>query len=112
MTCIYLFIFSFQSDVQLADRVLEALPNLEIYNSIFTPNFGEWALGYCGDVYNKENPGSSSIHENDTSLHSVTSLDLSNRRIHNVINKVLTFPSSILLIYIPFLFLFILLIFG
>ncbi|KAF3439686.1 hypothetical protein FNV43_RR17964 [Rhamnella rubrinervis] len=74
-------------DVQLADRVLEALPNLEIYNSIFTPNFGEWALGFCGDVYSKENPGSSSIHENDTPLHSVTSLDLSNRRIHNLINK-------------------------
>ncbi|XP_015889057.3 uncharacterized protein LOC107423918 [Ziziphus jujuba] len=73
---------------QLADRVMEELPNLEIYNSVFTTKFGEWALGFCGEVYDKENPGSSSnFHEAESSLRRITSLDLSNRSIHNLINK-------------------------
>ncbi|KAM6583596.1 hypothetical protein CsatB_010598 [Cannabis sativa] len=80
---------------QLTDRVLQELPNLEIYNSKFTPNYGEWALGYCGDVYDKENPGSGRPQD-DPSLHRITSLDLSLRNIHNLIIKAfspLRFPS-------------------
>lgn len=72
--------------VQLADKVLQGLPNLEIYNSKFTSNYGEWALGFCGEVYDKENPGSGKLQD-DPSLQRITSLDLSNRCIHNLINK-------------------------
>jgi tubulin--tyrosine ligase-like protein 12 len=78
--------YSFSSDDQLADRVLQGLPRLEIYNSHFTAKFGGWALGFCGGVYEKDNPGS--VHESDHQLESVSSLDLSNRCIHNLINKV------------------------
>ncbi|KAG7988599.1 hypothetical protein I3843_03G195500 [Carya illinoinensis] len=70
---------------QLADMVLQRLPNLEIYNSRFTANFGEWALGFCGGVYVKDNPGR--VHQVDRPLESVASLDLSNRCIHSLINK-------------------------
>lgn len=70
----------------MAERILQGSPSLEIYNSCFTHNFGEWALGFCADVYGKENPGY--IHQNDHPLQSVTSLDLSNRCIHNLISKV------------------------
>lgn len=80
---------------------MEGLPNLEIYNSVFTTKFGEWALGFCGEVYDKENPGSSNVHDAESSLHRITSLDLSNRRIHNLINKVLNIFS---LIYVFFAF--------
>lgn len=79
--------------VQLADKVLQGLPNLEIYNSKFTPNHGEWALGFCGEVYDQENPGSSKLQD-DPSLQRITSLDLSNRCIHNLINKVIAVLKS------------------
>lgn len=69
--------------------ILQGCPRLEIYNSRFTHNFGEWALGYCGDVYGKDNP--SSLHQSDHCLHSVTSVDLSNRFICNLANKVCMF---------------------
>ncbi|CBI27809.3 uncharacterized protein LOC100266448 isoform X2 [Vitis vinifera] len=72
-------------DGHMAERILQGSPSLEIYNSCFTRNFGEWALGFCADVYGKENPGY--IHQNDHPLQSVTSLDLSNRCIHNLISK-------------------------
>lgn len=88
---------------------MEELPNLEIYNSVFTTKFGEWALGFCGEVYDKENPGSSSnFHEAESSLRRITSLDLSNRSIHNLINKVLNIFSSISssLRFFPFLFIY------
>lgn len=68
--------------------VLQRLPNLEIYNSQFTANFGEWALGFCGGVYVKDNPGR--VHQGDRPLEGVASLDLSNRCIHSLINKVRT----------------------
>ncbi|KAJ7955985.1 Tubulin--tyrosine ligase-like protein 12 [Quillaja saponaria] len=71
-------------DGELEDAV-KGLPELEIYNSKFTSNFGEWALGFCGGVYEKDNPGS--IHLADHPLQSVTSLDLADRKIHNLINK-------------------------
>ncbi|XP_059634731.1 uncharacterized protein LOC132277042 [Cornus florida] len=72
-------------DDHVADTILQGCPGLEIYNSRFTHNFGEWAFGFCGGIYNEENPGC--FHQNDHPLESVTSLDLSNRCIHNLINK-------------------------
>ena len=73
----------------MTDKILRQMPNLEIYNSKFTPNYGNWALGFCGDVYDKENPGVRNIHE-DNSLQGITFLDLSNRGIHSLITKVRT----------------------
>ncbi|KAH9804622.1 tubulin--tyrosine ligase-like protein 12 [Citrus sinensis] len=69
----------------MEDAILQGCPKLEIYNSNFTINFGEWALGFCGEVYDKDNP--SSLCLRDRPLQSVTSLDLSNRCIHNLVNK-------------------------
>ncbi|KAL5768517.1 hypothetical protein ACOSP7_015062 [Xanthoceras sorbifolium] len=74
-----------KSDCHMEDAILKECSKLEIYNSRFTCNFGEWALGFCGDVYGKDNP--SSLHQSDHPLQSVTSLDLSNRCIHNLVNK-------------------------
>ncbi|GLT68020.1 hypothetical protein SLA2020_402840 [Shorea laevis] len=70
---------------QLADTVLRELPKLEVFNSRFTANFGEWALGFCGGVYDKDNAGN--LRGGDYPLESVTSIDASNRCIHNLINK-------------------------
>ncbi|KAF3965043.1 hypothetical protein CMV_010736 [Castanea mollissima] len=58
-------------DSQLENSVLQGLPRLEIYNSRFTAKFGAWALGFCGGVYGKDNPGS--IHEGDHQLESAFS---------------------------------------
>ncbi|KAH6779152.1 tubulin-tyrosine ligase [Perilla frutescens var. hirtella] len=69
----------------LEDRILESCPELEIYNSQFTPKYGEWALGFCGGLFEKDNPGGSD--EIDHQLQRITSLDLSNRRIRNLITK-------------------------
>ncbi|KAE8664349.1 hypothetical protein F3Y22_tig00112800pilonHSYRG00050 [Hibiscus syriacus] len=74
-----------KSDCGMEDAILRECPKLEIYNSSFTRNFGAWALGFSADVYGKDNPGSG--HLGDLPLQSVTSLDLSNRGIHNLINK-------------------------
>ncbi|CAI9100721.1 OLC1v1037881C1 [Oldenlandia corymbosa var. corymbosa] len=70
----------------LADVFLQGCPQLEIYNSHFTANYGKWALGFCGGQYRKENPGHDL--QSDLPLQSVTSLDLSNRRIHSLEKKV------------------------
>ncbi|KAK9274967.1 hypothetical protein L1049_022224 [Liquidambar formosana] len=81
-------------DVHMEETILQGCPRLEIYNSCFTCNFGEWALGFCGGIYGKDNPGC--IHQSDCPLKTVTSLDLSNRCIHNLINKSFSpieFPS-------------------
>ncbi|TKY72867.1 Tubulin--tyrosine ligase protein 12 [Spatholobus suberectus] len=72
-------------DGELAGVILKELPELEIYNSSFTSNFGEWALGFCAGIYGKDNPGNGD--QADTPLHSVSALDLSNRSIHNLIKK-------------------------
>ncbi|KAE8682930.1 hypothetical protein F3Y22_tig00111234pilonHSYRG00209 [Hibiscus syriacus] len=74
-----------KSDCGMEDAILRGCLKLEIYNSRFTRNFGVWALGFCADVYGKDNPGSG--HLGDLPLQSVTSLDLSNRGIHSLINK-------------------------
>ncbi|BBH08212.1 tubulin-tyrosine ligase [Prunus dulcis] len=73
---------------ELADKVHRELPNLEIYNSKFTSKYDEWAMGFCGGVYDKENPGS--VDQPDNALKQVTDLDLSNRCIHNLFNKAFT----------------------
>ena len=57
---------------------MELLPNLEIYNSSFTSKYGEWALGFCGGLYDTENPR----------LETITSLDLSDRCIRKLSHKV------------------------
>ncbi|KAL3635228.1 hypothetical protein CASFOL_019775 [Castilleja foliolosa] len=72
-------------DNYLENSILLNCPGLEIYNSRFTPNYGHWALGFCGGLYEKDNPGD--CYQNDTLLQSVTSLDLSNRCIRNLITK-------------------------
>ncbi|KAM2218820.1 hypothetical protein TB2_017699 [Malus domestica] len=77
---------------ELADKFLREMPSLEIYNSRFTSNFGEWAVGFCGGVYDKENPGS--IDQPDNAVHHVTDLDLSNRSIHNIFNKFQAFSPA------------------
>ncbi|GFP85500.1 tubulin--tyrosine ligase-like protein 12 [Phtheirospermum japonicum] len=72
-------------DNYLEDSILLNCPELEIYNSLFTPKYAHWALGFCGGLYEKDSPGDS--YQSDNLLQSVTSLDLSNRCIHNLINK-------------------------
>lgn len=72
-------------DSSMADTILQSCPKLEIYNSHFTANYGKWALGFCGGIYHKENPGHNL--QDDCPFESLTSLDLSNRSIHNLINK-------------------------
>ncbi|KAI8565339.1 hypothetical protein RHMOL_Rhmol03G0251300 [Rhododendron molle] len=73
------------SDDHMADAIFEGCSSLEIYNSRFTCNFGEWALGFCGGIYGKDNSGCS--HKTDHPLGSITFLDLSDRFIHNLINE-------------------------
>ncbi|KAK6784548.1 hypothetical protein RDI58_018003 [Solanum bulbocastanum] len=65
--------------------IIQGCPSLEICNSKFTSNYGEWALGFCGGIYDKDNAGCA--HQRDHPLESVTSLDLSNRSIRNLMNK-------------------------
>lgn len=79
-------------DDRLADSIFQHCPGLEIYNRCFTCNFGEWALGFCGDVYDKDNPGCT--NHNERTLHNVTSLDLSSRSIHSLTNKAFS-PAEI-----------------
>ncbi|KAI9113866.1 hypothetical protein K1719_015117 [Acacia pycnantha] len=71
-------------DGELADAVLKVLPELEIYNSTFTSDFGMWALGFAAGIYGKDNPGG--IDHDGCPLQTVSSLDLSDRNIHNLIN--------------------------
>ncbi|KAL3830039.1 hypothetical protein ACJIZ3_018841 [Penstemon smallii] len=72
----------------MEDAILQNCPGLEILNSHFTKYYGEWALGFCGGLYEKDNPGSS--HQSENTLQSLTSLDVSNRCIHNLITKALS----------------------
>ncbi|XP_047322133.1 tubulin--tyrosine ligase-like protein 12 [Impatiens glandulifera] len=72
------------SESDKSDIILQACPTLEIYNSHFTYNFGVWALGFCGGIFNKDNPGYLSY--TDDQLETVTSVDISNRDIHKLIN--------------------------
>ncbi|PHU11731.1 hypothetical protein BC332_18661, partial [Capsicum chinense] len=65
--------------------IIQGCTGLEICNSKFTSNYGEWALGFCGGIYDKDNAGCA--HQRDRPLESVTSLDLSKRSIRNLMNK-------------------------
>lgn len=65
--------------------IIQGCPSLEICNSKFTSNYGEWALGFCGGIYDKDN--ADCAHQRDHPLETVTSLDLSNRSIRNLMNK-------------------------
>lgn len=76
----------------MTDAILHGCPKLEIFNSHFTRSFGVWALGFCGNVFGKDNPG---CDNQDRPLHTVTSLELSNRSIHNLVNKVQLFAVTI-----------------
>ncbi|CAH9122036.1 unnamed protein product [Cuscuta epithymum] len=69
----------------LEDTILQGCLRLEIFNSRFTPHYGEWALGYCGEIYNKDSP--ECVYHVDQPLLSIDSLDLSNRSISNLLNK-------------------------
>lgn len=84
----------------MKDAILQECPRLEIYNSSFTSNFGEWALGFCGEVYVKDNPRS--LHQSERTLQNVTSLDLSNRHINTLVNKVSI--SSLYTLFLGLLF--------
>ncbi|GAV72802.1 TTL domain-containing protein [Cephalotus follicularis] len=75
-------------DKPMTDTILQGCPRLEIFNSCFTHNFGTWALGYCADIYGKDNPGC--VNLSDHPLQTLTSLDLSNRCIHNLRNKAIS----------------------
>lgn len=70
---------------RMFDIIFEGCPQLEIYNSCFTSNYGKWALGFCGGIYGKENPDCND--QTTLPFHSLTSLDLSNGQIHNLISK-------------------------
>ncbi|XP_023771281.1 uncharacterized protein LOC111919948 isoform X1 [Lactuca sativa] len=70
-------------DDHVADAIIHNFPRLEILNSSFTRKYTGWALGFCGGIYDKDNPGCG--HDDDNhSLQGLTSLDLSNRRIHSL----------------------------
>lgn len=77
----------------LRNTLLELLPQLEIYNSQFTHNYSQWALGFCAGIYGAENPVRT--QQGTNILKDVKELDLSNRSIHNLSDKVfnpLEFP--------------------
>ncbi|OAY66706.1 Tubulin--tyrosine ligase-like protein 12 [Ananas comosus] len=71
-----------QSGDHFGKAILDGIPGLEIFNSCFTRNYGEWALGFCGGIIGADNPDS--FEEGSLSLESITTLDLSNRSIHNL----------------------------
>ncbi|XP_038701162.1 tubulin--tyrosine ligase-like protein 12 isoform X2 [Tripterygium wilfordii] len=72
----------------MTDRILEGCSRLEILNSHFTHNFGEWALGFCAGLVDKDHPWCA--NQSDPHLQNLTSLDLSNRCINNLICKAFT----------------------
>ncbi|GJX00283.1 tubulin--tyrosine ligase-like protein 12 [Tanacetum coccineum] len=73
------------NDDYVADSIIHVCLNLDLLSSSFTRKYTEWALGFYGGIYDQENPGCG--HDNDHSLQDLSSLDLSNRRIHSLLNK-------------------------
>ncbi|PKA62164.1 hypothetical protein AXF42_Ash015048 [Apostasia shenzhenica] len=71
-----------KSGSDVANALCDGIPSLEIYNSCFTNNSSEWALGFCGGILNPDNPD----FDTDTTkpLEGITVLDLSDRCIHNL----------------------------
>jgi tubulin--tyrosine ligase-like protein 12 len=76
----------FVSGDALRNALLEHLPQLEIYNSQFTHNYSQWALGFCAGIYGAEKPVGT--QQGTHILKDVKELDLSNRSIHNLTDKV------------------------
>ncbi|WOL02637.1 tubulin--tyrosine ligase-like protein 12 [Canna indica] len=66
----------------ISKAILDGIPGLEIYNSCFTSKFGKWALGFCGGIFNEENPGCSSDYSG--LLENITTLDISNRSVRDL----------------------------
>nr|XP_010936909.1 tubulin--tyrosine ligase-like protein 12 isoform X2 [Elaeis guineensis] len=64
----------------ITKAIIDGIPGLEIYNSCFTINSGEWALGFCGGIFGADNPDCSS--NTNGSLEGIAALDLSDRSIH------------------------------
>ncbi|XP_019052172.1 PREDICTED: uncharacterized protein LOC104591044 [Nelumbo nucifera] len=69
----------------MRNAIIQGVPRLEIFNSCFTSKFGQWAFGFCGGIFGKDNPGC--FDNTAHALESLTSLDLSNRCIHSLFNK-------------------------
>lgn len=66
----------------VANAILEGISSLEIYNSCFTNNSSEWALGFCRGIIGMDNPDFST--ETASALEAITSLDLSDRCISSL----------------------------
>ncbi|KAG0497473.1 hypothetical protein HPP92_002164 [Vanilla planifolia] len=66
----------------LGKAICEGIPSLEIYNSCFTDNSSEWALGFCGGIIGVDNPYLNA--DIASALEGITKLDLSDRYIHNI----------------------------
>ncbi|KAI3851075.1 hypothetical protein MKW92_045490 [Papaver armeniacum] len=73
-------------DGQMEDTIVQEVHGLEIYNSRFTNKFSRWALGFCGGIYGKDNAGC--FDDTVRPLESLTSLDLSNRYIRNLLIEI------------------------
>ncbi|KAF3775797.1 Tubulin--tyrosine ligase-like protein 12 [Nymphaea thermarum] len=69
----------------IMDLLLQGLPDLEIYNSEFTRNYTEWAVGFAARIYGSERPCLDNVTDQ---LVDITNLDLSNRCIHKLSDKV------------------------
>ena len=76
-----LYLFCFRSD-QFESALLLSVPQLEIYNSKFTENYGKWAIEFCAGI-----PSAKSLNIGDE-LRAVKTLDLSNRNIRSLHPKV------------------------
>lgn len=70
----------------LEDLILSVLPQLEIYNSKFTENYGKWAVSRCCGIYSEETPSNNMFAVD--ALKDVKVLDLSNRNIRILHQKV------------------------
>ncbi|CAN6480232.1 unnamed protein product [Victoria cruziana] len=68
----------------IVDLLLQGLPDLEIYNSEFTRNYTEWAIGFAAGLYGPESPYLDDVTDQ---LVDITNLDLSNRCIHRLFKK-------------------------
>lgn len=68
-------------DSFVANAICDGIPSLEVYNSRFTSNASEWALGFCGGLVGIDCPNFS-VDANE--LKSITRLDLSDRDMNNL----------------------------
>ncbi|KAJ7540971.1 hypothetical protein O6H91_10G039400 [Diphasiastrum complanatum] len=66
----------------LKSLVTSALPQLEIYNSKFTNNYGYWAVGFCGGLFGFDKPYE--YPNVSQALQELKDVDLSNRGAHKL----------------------------